>query len=504
MITVGISTKHKDDNYISHIKKTIGVKHVEILCYENNRQYSLTEVYNMVLENAKYDVCILIHDDLVFKKKGWGNAILSFFNNSEYGILGLAGTTELDETAIWWNKKEYMCGTVYHQNTDRFGREYEYKNEYSASSPKTIQDVVLIDGLFIALHKQRIKIKFNEEVQGFHFYDVTFCLSNFQSGVRIGVVNHPNIQILHKSVGRVNDEWHRNKDWVLEHYRKLIPSKITPNNIFKEKKILLKKQPKLAIIIPTKNNIDYLRNCVYSIYTNTLYENFQIFIADTGSDESILNEIKDLVTTYENITLLEYDYYNFAKINNDVVFNHIDNSYELLLFCNDDIELINDSISIMVRKYLENKRKVGTIGARLLFENNKVQHGGVALYFIKNKNQITTGHLGYKSSYGAEYKSLKVFGNTAAFMLIKHNLFKKNNGFPETQEFIEDVLLNLECLKLDKTNYMMGDATCYHYESISRKKNEDKQQKELSDLMTHFLPAIKENLNLVKEYIIPV
>mgnify|MGYP000085323662 CR=1 FL=1 len=53
-------------------------------------------------------------------------------------------------------------------------------------------------------------------------------------------------------------------------------------------------------------------------------------------------ESKNNILTLGNVNLIEYDYYNFAKINNDVVKHHITNEYEYLLFCNNDIKLLNN------------------------------------------------------------------------------------------------------------------------------------------------------------------
>ena len=52
--------------------------------------------------------------------------------------------------------------------------------------------------------------------------------------------------------------------------------------------------------------------------------------------------MKNFINLHNNISLIEYDYYNFAKINNDVVKNHVTNEYEFLLFCNNDIMLLNN------------------------------------------------------------------------------------------------------------------------------------------------------------------
>ena len=105
-------------------------------------------------------------------------------------------------------------------------------------------------------------------------------------------------------------------------------------------------------------------------------------IADTGSNEDNKNKIKEFIKN-KKCRLVEYDYYHFSEINNEVVENHLDDSTTLLLFCNDDIELLNDAVSEMVSVYHKNKKVCGTIGARLHFGDNTVQHDGVFLFSIR-------------------------------------------------------------------------------------------------------------------------
>ena len=87
------------------------------------------------------------------------------------------------------------------------------------------------------------------------------------------------------------------------------------------------------IIIPTKGKLDCLFECLKGIreHTNAKYH---VHIADTGSSEDELEEmiryLKLHFSKSENASLYMYDYYNFAKINNDVVKN---TNGEWLLFC---------------------------------------------------------------------------------------------------------------------------------------------------------------------------
>ena len=43
MITIGYSTRNVDNDFIKLLEKSCGLKNLEIIPFENNNQYSLTE-----------------------------------------------------------------------------------------------------------------------------------------------------------------------------------------------------------------------------------------------------------------------------------------------------------------------------------------------------------------------------------------------------------------------------------------------------------------------------
>jgi len=61
-------------------------------------------------------------------------------------------------------------------------------SKYSGDYSDDIIETLNLDGLFIAAHKQRIKVNFNENIKGFHFYDVDFTFNNHLNNVKIGVI----------------------------------------------------------------------------------------------------------------------------------------------------------------------------------------------------------------------------------------------------------------------------------------------------------------------------
>ena len=223
MITIGFSTRKIDNSFVELLKKSCGVPNPQIIPIENEGKYSLPEAYNMILEQATNDVVVLCHDDIYFDSKNWGSKLLNHFKrNSDYGILGLAGSTQLPSSAKWWEDFSKMKGIVNHENG---GKKWESK--YSTSLGNQIDDVVLVDGLFIVLNTKNIKQKFNEEIKGFHFYDVDFSFRNFIEDVKIGVIY--DVRVTHKSIGETNDQWEQNRIVFAEKHKEILPVKIKRN-----------------------------------------------------------------------------------------------------------------------------------------------------------------------------------------------------------------------------------------------------------------------------------
>jgi glycosyltransferase involved in cell wall biosynthesis len=223
MITIGFSTRKIDPAFVDMLKKTSGVSKPEVIPFENNGEFSLTEVYNKILDQSSNDIVILCHDDIYFDTKNWGTKILNHFKrNKDYGILGLAGTTNMPKSAKWWEDFSKMKGIVNHEHE---GRKWESK--YSTSKGNQLDDVVLVDGLFIVINKKNIKQNFNEDIKGFHFYDVDFSFRNFIEDVKIGVMY--DVRVTHKSIGQTNEQWEKNREVFAEKYKDTLPVKVKRN-----------------------------------------------------------------------------------------------------------------------------------------------------------------------------------------------------------------------------------------------------------------------------------
>lgn len=500
MITIIYST-HKDkeynDKFNDHLVLTSGLQRVQVLPYVNHNEYTLSELYNKGIKESKYDIVVCCHNDIKLEKN-WGKKLLEDFSNSpEFGVIGKAGSCYFPESGVYWERMgQTMVGQVYHHPEGS----KKWVNNYSSKLPHLIP-VVTIDGFFISFDKTKIKHNFDETIGKFHFYDHLFCLPNYLDGVKIGVTS--SFEIIHQSVGQPNQEFFDSKIKFLEKWGHKLPLDLKPTMVYvpniKEKP--LKNIGKVAIIIPTKGKVNLLFDCVSSFYEHCNKDLFDIFIADTGSSDSEKEWIKNKVLPFGNIKLLEYDYYNFAKINNDVVKNHITKDYEFVLFCNNDIKILNNVVYGMLKIFKDNP-KTGTVGCRLHFEDNTVQHDGIVTFVDKNKS-FRISHLNLRSYYSYTLSTKKLVGSTGALLMIRKSVFERCNFFNENYiSCFEDVELNLKCILLGYDNYYDGNLVSYHYESQTRMGDSEMINKTNQDYQKNLFPFVVKHLDKLKNYII--
>lgn len=205
--------------FVQHLKDTCGCD-CHVFAIHNPDGVSISKIYADLLTSpdVKSNIIVFVHDDIEFLKKGWGQEVLRLFNeHKDYGIIGVAGSAQFDAGAAWWNY-EKKFGQVLHRAEGN-----SWLTAFSPLLDKDLQDVLVIDGLFMAVHKKRIKENFSKELEGFDFYDIYFCLANHFAEdweYKIGVTT--NIRLAHNSVGKLKDSWYKNREIINqkfgEHY----------------------------------------------------------------------------------------------------------------------------------------------------------------------------------------------------------------------------------------------------------------------------------------------
>lgn len=309
MLSIIFSTKEPRPEFVRHIKKTIGLRDgdYEIFMVINNADkdspyfnggQSLTSLYNEYLDKCKYDNIILCHDDIIFNTNNWGRKILKHFDrNPEYGIIGKAGSKYLPASGKWWSHSASdAIGQVYHESKGK-----KWLSEFSKSTGNKLEEVIVLDGLFMAVNRLNLKNRFDESFDGFHFYDISFTFSNFLKGVKIGVLS--DISITHLSTGETNSEWDKNRLLFIEKYKDDLPKLIPYNFNYKRDKIK-SDEPLVSIIIPIYNYGNGLNRAILSVLGQT-YKNIEIIIIDDGSTNDYVKLKLDTFTDLDVIKVIK-------------------------------------------------------------------------------------------------------------------------------------------------------------------------------------------------------
>jgi GT2 family glycosyltransferase len=142
----------------------------------------------------------------------------------------------------------------------------------------------------------------------------------------------------------------------------------------------------------------------------------------------------------------------------------------MLLFMNNDVFLTYDAISNMVGYALCSN--IGCLGHRLVWDEdqNSIQHDGQVLY-NSNGQWIGPGHHNYKIDVrNAPKTNVKVEGVTAAFLMMRKDIFEKVGGFDEQyKDIFQDVDLNLKVSKLGYDNFCIREKALIHVDHGTRK-----------------------------------
>lgn len=227
----------------------------------------------------------------------------------------------------------------------------------------------------------------------------------------------------------------------------------------------IKGNPSVEIIIPIKDKVNLLKNCLGSIWENTQYPNYSITVVNNNSEENKTFEYLEKIKG--KIEVIDYPKkYNFSAINNFAVKQ---SKADYVVFLNNDTKVINDKWLRGLLMWAQQK-EVGAVGAKLLYPDRTVQHAGIVLgvggianhayYRQPEENDFYFNQLHCVRNYLAV---------TGACMMIAKNKFDEVKGFNEKLPLsFNDVDL---CLKLHQKGY--GNVyTPYveliHYESKSR------------------------------------
>jgi glycosyltransferase involved in cell wall biosynthesis len=265
--------------------------------------------------------------------------------------------------------------------------------------------------------------------------------------------------------------------------------------------------PLVSLIIPTRNGLQLLRQCIESISSKTIYNNYEFIIVDNGSDDPATLDYLDTLRNKSNFTIFRDDRpFNYSQLNNAAV--RIARG-EIIGLINNDIEVIEPNwLGEMVSHAV--RPEVGAVGAKLLFPNNTLQHGGVLLGIGGVANHahlnLPANHHGYFARMSVTQQFSAV---TAACLLVRKSTYNEVNGLDENNLTVafNDVDFCIRLIKAGYKNVWTPYAVLYHHESATRGQDIAPEKRARFEREVKFMmdtwaadliddPAYNPNLNL--------
>jgi hypothetical protein len=477
MITIGYSTRKPNPEFQEKIKKSIGLKEFTIIEKINNGEKSLTQVYNEILDESKTDIIVLCHDDLIFETEKWGKKVLNHFNNTEFGVIGVAGTTSIPESGRWWEDPSKMVGIVNHKHE---GKKWESK--YCKNWGDEIVETILVDGLFISLSKNRIKNKFNSNIPDFHFYDVDFSFKNHLSGVKVGVMF--DVRLTHLSIGMTNDKWESNRELFVNDVKENLPYFFIPKteNLIPDIKFYEYKN-RINVIIQSNGD----KNDFISLYKNIKNFKHKNLIINLIVNDENFNEFSDI--TYEDVKIRMGHFDSMAKNLSILKWEEdliIDD--DLIFLMPDNITILNDVFSSFSKIFFKNKKQFS--GGFPITLNPDGTIVSSEFQIIKNDDKILFNLKHLNSFYNFDMGVLKnKMGNISPLFVCDSNTIRELDWFNINYDTIlayNDFVI--QQLKYNKEPHINTSV-------VIKLKNQINLEKDINELQKLFT-TINENKKL--------
>ena len=237
--------------------------------------------------------------------------------------------------------------------------------------------------------------------------------------------------------------------------------------------------PKVSIVIPTKDKVDYLSRAIESIKEHTRYDNYEVVVVNNRSKEEKTREYFKEIEKEENIRVIDFNQsFHFGKLYN-FASKQVDGEYMLLL--NNDVKVLNDGWLESMLEWVQ-LPEVGSVGAKLYYEDGKIQHAGVIVGAggaAAHSHRLMDGKtFGYN---GAVVNVRNYLALTGACLLVNRKDFIDMGGFDiQFDPAYQDVDFGIRLFESGLYNVYTPYAELIHYESVSRFDDEGLERDEVN------------------------
>lgn len=229
--------------------------------------------------------------------------------------------------------------------------------------------------------------------------------------------------------------------------------------------------PLVSVIIPTKDQLPLLQQCVETLLEKTAYRNFEVLIVDNGSSSPEALAWLDGVERMglDQLRVLRYPQpFNYSAMNN-LAARQARGEY-LLLLNNDTAVLQGDWLDGMLNH--AQRPEVGIVGAKLLYPDGRIQHAGVVLGL---NGPADHPHIGDPLNTPGHMHRLLVDQDlsavTGACLMVRKSLYEEVGGLDEEAFKVSYNDVDL-CLKVRQAGYLVvwtPHVLVMHVGSVSQK-----------------------------------
>ncbi len=254
-------------------------------------------------------------------------------------------------------------------------------------------------------------------------------------------------------------------------------------------------EPLVSVVIPSKDNPQVLFLCLDSFLEKTVSRYpFEFILVDNGSREENKEKIEKktqelnkkaraLADNHQRAGLKGCRYlycpmpFNFSQMCN---MGAQAAEGELLLFLNDDMEIIQPSwLDLLAEKAVLSY--VGAVGAKLLYPDSQIiQHAGITNLRIGPAHKLQYLSDDKVHYFGRNRGVHDMLGVTGACLLVRREVFDQVGGFYQGLAVaFNDVDLCYHIYERGYYNVARNDVALYHHESLSRGKDGESEEKQL-------------------------
>ena len=226
--------------------------------------------------------------------------------------------------------------------------------------------------------------------------------------------------------------------------------------------------PRVSVIIPTRNGLAVLKPCLRSLLDHTAYPNLEVLVVDNGSDDpATLSFLAELEASGLIRVLPDPSPFNYSALNNRAVEQA---SGEFICLMNNDIEVIQPDWLVQMLAYGQ-RPGTGAVGARLLYPDRTIQHGGVILGIGGVAGHVHHGLAQDDSGYYCRAQlAQEISAVTAACLLVRKSHYQAVGGLnaENLRVAFNDVDFCLKLVENGLHNVYAARAVLLHHESVSR------------------------------------